>query len=91
MYQDDVYFSEVDGNGNGIRFKNIANFLLCNVWYNSRKDTIKDKTESIIQKAAKIILNGIPSTNYQYENYPPDEKIANIEKECQCRKSIHIC
>ena len=79
-YKERVYFAELNGKPNVVCFRNIADYLLSDKWYNSRKESMEDEAERIVLTAAKIIRDNIRSKTYQIENYPEEEEISNVEK-----------
>jgi hypothetical protein len=71
-YKEHVHFAEINGKPNVVCFKDVANYLLNDKWYNSRKESMEDEAERIVLTAAKIIQDNIRSKTYQIENYPEE-------------------
>ena len=50
-----IFFAEIEGQGNVVCFRNMANFIINAKWYSDKKDDIQAEAERIVIAAAKII------------------------------------
>ena len=60
-------------------FRDAAEYLINDKWYESRKNNVVDEAERVVKQAAKIILGQLRSTKFNVEVYPSHEQISNIE------------
>ena len=79
-YEDLIFFAEVDGRGNVLCFKNMANFIVNDKWYSERKKDTKEELERIVIAAAKIIRAEIREIEFDLKSYPTNEDIADVNK-----------
>ena len=80
-YKEHIFFAEVNGKSNVICFREMANYLVTDAWYNARKENPTEEAERIIETAAKLILNDIRSANFDVKTYPNLGKIESVEDE----------
>ena len=52
-YEDHIFFSEVSGKKNVICFRNMAQRIISNKWYNERENNFTDESHRIVIAAAK--------------------------------------
>ena len=50
------------------------------MWYQNRKTDVKEESERIIKKAAKLIVSDIMDGNYDSEYYPSNESIESLDE-----------
>ena len=58
LYQEHIFFANVEGCENVVCFKNMAKYIINEKWQSSR-DSMEDKAEWIVSTAAKIIRDEI--------------------------------
>ena len=80
-YKEHIFFAEVNAKSNVICFREMANYLVTDAWYNARKENPTEEAERIIETAAKLILNDIRSANFDVKTYPNLGEIESVEDE----------
>ena len=78
-YENHIFFAEVNGKSNVICFREMANYLVNDTWFQARKQTPQEEAERIVKTAAKLILRDIRSRNLETIAYPPHEEIENMD------------
>ena len=78
-YGEMIFFSEKQGKADVICFRDSAEYLINDKWYQSRKDIVEEEAERVVKQAAKIILGQIRSAQYDVEEYPLHEQISSIK------------
>ena len=71
LYQEHIFFANVEGRENVVCFKNMAKYIINEKWQSSR-DSMEDKAEWIVSTAAKIIRDEIQEKLYDCKTYPPN-------------------
>ena len=61
-YGERIYFSEINGKSDVVCFKDIADILINDAWYNKRNENSENEAKRVLDLAAKIILGQIRST-----------------------------
>ena len=79
-YKESIFFAEVEGRGNVVCFRNMANFIINEKWYLDKKDDIQAEAERIVVAAAKIIRAEIREQEYNSKLYPTNEDIKDIDQ-----------
>ena len=79
-YEHFIFFAEVEGRGNVLCFKNMANSIINDKWYSERKKDTEKEIERIVIAAAQIIREAIRESNYDLNSYPTTEDIADVDK-----------
>ena len=74
-YKDSLVFAEVSGRSNIVCFRNMAEHIINNKWYESRKEDSREEAHRIITTAAKLILAEIREHEYSTAFYPLQEDI----------------
>ena len=59
-------------------FRDAAGVLINNKWYESRKNSVEEEAERIVQEAVKIILQQIRTTEYDTDVYPLYDDVGDI-------------
>ena len=54
IYEDFVFFAEVDGCGTVLCFRNMASYIINDKWYSEKKEDIQEEAERVVIAAAKI-------------------------------------
>ena len=75
-----IFFAEIEGQGNVVCFRNMANFIINAKWYSDKKDDIQAEAERIVIAAAKIIRAEIREREYDSKSYPTSEDIVDIDR-----------
>ena len=78
LYQEHIFFANVEGRENVVCFKNMAKYIINEKWQSSR-DSMEDKAEWIVSTAAKIIRDEIQEKLYDCKTYLPNEDITNSQ------------
>ena len=55
MYKENLFFAEVPGRKNVVCFRNMANWITSDQWYDNKRQNADDEAKRIIETAAKII------------------------------------
>ena len=76
-YKDFVFFAEIDGRKNIVCFRNMANFIINEKWYEEKLQNIEDESDRIVLAAARIINAQIREMSYSKDKYPTTEDIGN--------------
>jgi hypothetical protein len=63
-YTDSVIFAEVQGKADVLCFRDAAEYLINDKWYESRRNDAEEEAERVIKQAAQIILRQIRSTKF---------------------------
>ena len=69
IYEDFVFFAEVDGCGTVLCFRNMASYIINDKWYSEKKEDIQEEAERIVIAAAKIIRAEIRERKYDSNSY----------------------
>ena len=80
-YKDSLYFTEINGRSDVVCFSNMANYIVNDKWYESRKSDKTKKAERIVITVAKIIMAEIREMNYDNLVYPTHDDIVLPEKQ----------
>ena len=78
-YGDHITFSEGEGKGSKVCFRNMMEYLINDKWYQDRKSSTQDEAERIISMAANLILDDIRSSKFDCEWYPTTEIMQSTE------------
>lgn len=78
-YESLIYFVEMNGKSNVVCFRDAAEIVINDKWYESRKSNVEDEAERIVQQAAKIILGQVRATKYDTKVYPSYEDVSNTQ------------
>ena len=54
-YSDHLYFAEINGRKNVLCFKNMANYIINEKWYEKRQINVDDEAKRIVITATKLI------------------------------------
>ena len=57
VYKENLFFAEVPGRKNVVCFRNMANWITSDQWYDNKRQNADDEAKRIIETAAKIIKN----------------------------------
>ena len=79
-YKEHIFFVEALGKSNVVCFRNMADFVVNDKWYSGRKENIDEESERIITTAAKLVLDGIRSSEFVIDSYPKNEEIEDCDK-----------
>ena len=79
-YKDHIFFVEALGKSDVVCFRNMADYVVNDKWYTSRKENVGEESERIITTAAKLILDDIRSSKFVMESYPKNEDIEDCDK-----------
>ena len=69
-YGDSIIFGEIPGVSITVCFKDMANDVLNDKWYQDRKGNLEEEQIRVIHAAANLIKNEIRCTQYQTDYYP---------------------
>ena len=78
-YGEEIFFAELQGKTDVVCFRDSAEFIINDKWYENKKENITEEAERIVKQAAKIILGQIRSTKFNTDTYPLHGEISNIE------------
>ena len=78
-YKDNIFFTEINGKANVVCFRNLAGFLLNDVWFSNRRIDSEEEAERIIAMSAKLIISGIRAKHYECDKYPSNGQIERIQ------------
>ena len=73
------FSAELQGKTDVVCFRDSVEFIINDKWYESKKENITEAAESIVKRAAKIILGQIRSTKFNTDTYKLHGEISNIE------------
>ena len=73
------YFAEIQGKTDVVCFRDSAEFLLNDKWYESKKENVTEEAERIVKQAAKILLGQKRSTKINTDTFPLHGEISNID------------
>ena len=59
-------------------FRDAARVLINNKWYESRRNSVEEEAEWIVQEAVRIILRQIRTTKYDTDVYPLYDDVGDI-------------
>ena len=79
-YGERIYFSEINGKSDIVCFKNTADILINDAWYNERNENSENEDKKVLDLAAKITLGQIRSTEFDTSHYPTNDLIKDTEK-----------
>ena len=85
-YSDHLYFAEINGRKNVLCFKNIANYIINEKWYEKRQINIDDETKRIVITAAKLIREEIRNIKLSLDSHPNKGDITDSINENSCWK-----
>ena len=77
---DHVFFSEVNGKSNVVCFRNVANTIINDKWYEDKNSNIDDKAKRIITTAAKLIKLQIKEKKLQYRLLPVNRRSKQFKR-----------
>ena len=63
-HSDYLYFAEINGRKNVLCFKNMANYIINEKWYEKRQINVDDEAKRIVITAAKVIREEIRNLNF---------------------------
>lgn len=78
-YGDPIFFIEMEGKADVICFRDMAEFLINDKWYQSRKDNAEEEAERIVCQAPKIILGQLRSIQFDIDTSPANDEIKSID------------
>ena len=78
-FGDHVFFSEINGKSNVACFRNMANTIITDKWYEDKNSNIDDEAKRIVTTAAKLIKSQIEEKNYSADFYLSTEKISDLK------------
>ena len=76
MYKEHIFFAEKEGRKNVICFRDTANMIINDAWYNDRKTDLRDEARRIVKAAAKILKSEIRDASCRTDFYPINDDIA---------------
>ena len=79
-YGDFNYFSEIQGKGNVLCFRDLANYIISSTWHTDKMDNIHDEADRIVTTACKIIRAEIRNAVYDMDCYPTEGELRPQEK-----------
>ena len=82
-YGNHIVFSDIRGRSDVVCLKDVANYIITDQWYSSKKESKDAEVTRIVTTAAKIILDEIRSEQYTTEHYPTQEDIYDVDKGVQ--------
>ncbi len=74
------FFTEVEGCGTVLCFRNMASYIINEKWYSEKKENIEEEAERIVVAAAKIVRAEIRERKYDSLLYPTNEDFADISR-----------
>ena len=84
-YSDHLYFAEINGRKNVLCFKNMANYIINENWYEKRQIN-DDEAKRIVITAAKLIREEIRNIKLSLDSYPNKDDITDSINENSCSK-----
>ena len=78
-YEDQLYFSEINGKSNVVCFRNMGNRIINDKWYQEKKNNIDDEAARVVKTAAKLIKAELRETIYNTDIYPSKTEINNFD------------
>ena len=69
IYEDFVFFAEVDGRGTVLCFRNMASYIINDKCYSEKKEDIQEEAEHIVVAAANIIRAESKERKYNSNSY----------------------
>jgi hypothetical protein len=75
-YKKHIFFAKKEGGKDVICFRDAANMIINDAWYNERKTDKYDEARRIVKAAAKILKSEIRDASCRTEFYPSSEDIA---------------
>ena len=78
-YGEEIFFAELQGKTDVVCFRDSAEFIINDKWYENKKENITEEAKRIVKQAAKIILGQIRSKKFNTVTYPLHGEISNIE------------
>ena len=79
-YGSNIYISHVNGRRNVVCLKDVAEFLINDMWYQNRKIDAQEESERIIRLAAKLIVSDIRAEGFDKDFYPGNKTIASLDE-----------
>ena len=71
-----IFFAEKEGRKNVICFRDTANMIINDAWYNDRKTDLRDEASRIVKATAKILKSEIRDASCRTDFYPNSDDIA---------------
>ena len=87
-YKDSLVFAEVNGQSNIVCFRNMAEYIINNKWYESRREDSSEDAHRIITTAAKLIMDKIREHEYRTAFYPLQKDILSKKKNGTSRLEV---
>ena len=85
-YSDHLYFAEINGRKNVLCFKNMANYIINEKWYEKRQINVDDEAKRIVITATKLIREEIRNIKLSLDSYPNKDDITDSINENSCWK-----
>ena len=83
-YSDHLHFAKTNGHKNVLCFKNMANYIIHEKWYEKRQINVDDEANRIVINAAKLIREEIRNIKLSIDSYPNEHDITNLINENSC-------
>ena len=85
-YSDHLYFVEINGCKNVLCFKNMANYIINEKWYEKRQINVDDEAKRIVITATKLIREEIRNIKLSLDSYPNKDDITDSINKNSCWK-----
>ena len=85
-YSDHLYFAEINGRKNVLYFKNMANYIINEKWYEKRQINVDDEAKRIVKTATKLIREEIRNIKLSLDSHPNKDDITDSINENSCWK-----
>ncbi len=79
-YGEHVFFAEIQGRKNVVCFRDMANFIISQIFHSEKKRNPDEEIHHIITSAAKLIKAQTLEKVYDTTTYPTKEDIENLEQ-----------
>lgn len=78
-YGDHIFFVKLEGKSDVVCFRQMADYLVKDLWSEDRKENAEEEGRRIIRTAAKLLLGDIRDAKYDYTSYPTTEELESVD------------
>ena len=79
-YGEHLLVCSKDGRSNLLCFRNMADFLITDSWYDKRKQEVEDEATRVVKQAAKLLISSMKDMDYTKDKYPLGKDVSDIDK-----------
>lgn len=75
-----MFFADIKGKQNVLCFRNMAKYIVNNIWSSNKMESSEEEAMRIVKTAAKIIIAEIAEMVYDVDFYPTDDVVKSMEQ-----------